>query len=71
MNNPQTRPLSLNELLLEARERYHGLEISLPPRHEWSDWYASYISSRQAGQTQTDAAYLATRYVLAGLAGGA
>jgi hypothetical protein len=56
---------ALEDLLREAEE-HHGAYDAIAPKHDWSSWYASYISSRGKGNTpergSTDAG-LYTEYV--------
>jgi hypothetical protein len=37
-------------VLLREAEEHHCSYAATAPRHHWSDWYAAYISARQAGQ---------------------
>lgn len=45
---------SLTELLREAEDRHGAYEASAP-KHHWSDWYATYIVTRQRGKTREQA----------------
>jgi hypothetical protein len=53
---------TLAELLHETAERHDPYEKSSPP-HDWWDWYAAYMSARQNGSTQEEAAAGAARYM--------
>src|SRR4051812_17493408 len=39
------------EDLLRETEEHHGAYEAVAPKHHWSSWYASYISSRLEGNT--------------------
>ena len=57
---------ALEDLLREA-EQHHGTYEAIAPKHHWSSWYASYISSRRKGNTPERAsadAGLYTEYVV-------
>lgn len=59
----QTMEVStLAKLLHETAERHDSFEKT-HAEHHWWDWYASYLSSRQNGSSQEDAAAAATRYM--------
>jgi hypothetical protein len=49
-------------LLRETEEQHASYEASAP-KHDWSDWYAAYISARQDGSSSDDAARDAAMYV--------
>lgn len=51
---------ALAELLREAGKNHHHYETT-HAAHEWSDWYAPYMSARQRGDNPEDAAAAATR----------
>lgn len=51
---------ALAELLREAGKNHHHYETT-HAAHEWSDWYAPYMSARQKGDNPEDAAAAATR----------
>jgi catechol 2,3-dioxygenase-like lactoylglutathione lyase family enzyme len=53
---------TLTELLRET-EKHHGEYEPIAPKHHWSDWYASYIISRERGRTAADAAKDASRHI--------
>jgi catechol 2,3-dioxygenase-like lactoylglutathione lyase family enzyme len=53
---------TLTELLRET-EKHHGEYEPIAPKHHWSDWYASYIISRERGRTAADAAKAASRHI--------
>jgi hypothetical protein len=45
---------TLAPLLREAQERHDVFELSAPP-HDWSEWYAAYVCSREVGRTRDEA----------------
>jgi catechol 2,3-dioxygenase-like lactoylglutathione lyase family enzyme len=49
--------------LLHETEQKHGEYEKTHARHSWWDWYAAYLSARQNGSSQTDAAAAANRYM--------
>ena len=53
---------ALAELLHETAEHHDPFEKSSPP-HNWWDWYAAYMTAREQGQSQDDAAATAGRYM--------
>jgi catechol 2,3-dioxygenase-like lactoylglutathione lyase family enzyme len=53
---------SLAELLHETGER-HGSFEAVAPKHDWWDWYASYMDARERGSTSEEASAVATRYM--------
>jgi catechol 2,3-dioxygenase-like lactoylglutathione lyase family enzyme len=62
-----TRPQAMNVetlagLLSETAE-YHGRFEKTHAEHQWWDWYAPYLSARQSGSNQEDAAAAANRYM--------
>jgi hypothetical protein len=50
------------DLLHETAERHGSFEAVAPP-HDWWDWYAAYMDSRQGGTAPDDAAAAADRYM--------
>jgi hypothetical protein len=52
----------LAELLHETSERHGAFEAVTPP-HNWWDWYAAYMDSRQNGSTPDQASANAGRYM--------
>jgi len=50
------------ELLHETAER-HGSFEAVAPKHDWWDWYASYLDARERGSTPEEASAAATRYM--------
>jgi hypothetical protein len=42
-------------VLLREAEEHHGPYEAVAPKHHWSDWYAAYITARQAGRTMDEA----------------
>ena len=53
---------SLAELLHEAAEHHDRFEKAAPP-HDWSDWYAAYLSAREQGSSPDEADAAADRYM--------
>jgi hypothetical protein len=53
---------ALAGLLHETAERHGSFEAAAPP-HDWWDWYAAYLDSRQRGSTPEDAVVSADRYM--------
>jgi hypothetical protein len=54
---------ALAQLLHETSEHHDPFEKSSAP-HDWWDWYAAYMSARQAGSTPEEASASAGRYML-------
>jgi hypothetical protein len=52
----------LAALLQETAEHHDPYEKASPPHHWW-DWYAAYITARQAGATSEAASAEAARYM--------
>jgi catechol 2,3-dioxygenase-like lactoylglutathione lyase family enzyme len=53
---------TLAELLHET-EQHHGEYEKTHARHNWWDWYASYLNARQNGSSPMDAGAAANRYM--------
>ncbi|HEY9404992.1 MAG TPA: hypothetical protein VIQ24_20235 [Pyrinomonadaceae bacterium] len=53
---------TLAELLRETAERHDRYERT-HAEHHWWDWYAPYLSARQAGSSSEEAAAAADRYM--------
>jgi catechol 2,3-dioxygenase-like lactoylglutathione lyase family enzyme len=53
---------TLAQLLCETEE-HHGQYEKTHARHNWWDWYASYLSARQNGSTPEEAVAAAGRYM--------
>lgn len=53
---------SLAQLLRETEERHGSFEKS-HAAHQWSDWYAPYMSARQQGSSPEEAAAAADRHM--------
>jgi hypothetical protein len=53
---------TLAELLHETAEHHDSFEKAAPP-HDWWDWYAPYLSARQAGRTPEQAVQAADDYM--------
>jgi hypothetical protein len=53
---------TLAELLHET-EQHHGEYERTHAKHNWWDWYASYLNARQNGSSPMDAVAAANRYM--------
>ena len=53
---------ALAQLLHEAAE-HHGAFEAVAPKHDWWDWYTSYMSARERGSTPEEASSAAARYM--------
>jgi catechol 2,3-dioxygenase-like lactoylglutathione lyase family enzyme len=53
---------TLAELLRET-EQHHGQYEKTHAKHQWWDWYAPYLTARQKGSSQEEAAAVADRYM--------
>jgi len=53
---------ALADLLHETAERHDSFEKAAPP-HDWWDWYAAYIDTRQQGGDPEEASAAADRYM--------
>lgn len=53
---------TLAELLRETEE-HHGQYEKTHAKHQWWDWYASYLNARQSGSNPEEAAAAAERYM--------
>jgi catechol 2,3-dioxygenase-like lactoylglutathione lyase family enzyme len=53
---------ALAELLRETEE-HHGQYEKTHGKHQWSDWYAPYLSARQQGSSPEEAAAAADRHM--------
>jgi hypothetical protein len=53
---------ALAGLLRETAEHHDAFEKAAPP-HDWWDWYAAYMDSRQRGSTPEQASAAATRHM--------
>ena len=49
--------------LLHETEQHHGEYEKTHPKHDWWDWYAPYLSSREKGRSPEEAAAAAERYM--------
>jgi hypothetical protein len=49
--------------LLAETALHHGQFEAVAPPHNWRDWYAAYMSARQAGSTSDEASEAAGRYM--------
>lgn len=52
----------LTALLRETEQRHRSYEASAP-KHDWSDWYAAYVTARENGRTADEAANDAALHV--------
>jgi catechol 2,3-dioxygenase-like lactoylglutathione lyase family enzyme len=55
-------PAQLAQLLMETAQHHDAFEKAAEP-HDWWDWYAAYMSARQAGSTSEQASESADRYM--------
>ena len=53
---------ALAQLLHEAAE-HHGSFEAVAPKHDWWDWYATYMDARERGSTPEEASAAAARYM--------
>ena len=53
---------ALAQLLHETADRHGAFEAAAPP-HDWWDWYAAYLESRQRGVAADDAVADADAYM--------
>jgi catechol 2,3-dioxygenase-like lactoylglutathione lyase family enzyme len=53
---------TLAQLLRETGEHHHHYETT-HAKHDWSDWYAPYLSARQNGSSPEEATAAADRYM--------
>ena len=53
---------SLADLLLETAQHHDTFEKAAPA-HDWWDWYAAYLHSRQNGSSSAEASAAADRYM--------
>jgi hypothetical protein len=53
---------ALADLLHETSIR-HGSFEAVAPAHNWWDWYAAYLNTRQNGKTSDEAAAAANHYL--------
>ena len=61
----QARPIDVATLagLLRETEQHHGEYEKTHAKHNWWDWYASYLNARQNGSNPADAVAAANRYM--------
>jgi hypothetical protein len=62
MGDTRTDIAALAQLLHETAERHGLFEVAAPP-HDWWDWYAAYMDSRQRGSSADDAVADADTYM--------
>jgi hypothetical protein len=53
---------ALADLLHETAEHHDPYEKAAP-KHDWWDWYAAYMTARQAGSTPEQASASARQYM--------
>jgi hypothetical protein len=53
---------ALADLLRETSEHHGGYE-KVAPKHNWWDWYASYMDAREHGSNADEASNAAARYM--------
>jgi hypothetical protein len=53
---------ALAQLLRETSEHHGAFEAVAPP-HNWWDWYAAYMDSRERGSSAAEASAAAGRYM--------
>jgi catechol 2,3-dioxygenase-like lactoylglutathione lyase family enzyme len=53
---------ALGQLLHEAAE-HHGSFEAVAPKHDWWDWYATYMDARERGSTPEESSAAAARYM--------
>jgi catechol 2,3-dioxygenase-like lactoylglutathione lyase family enzyme len=63
LTRPQAVDVTTLAGLLRETEQRHGHFEKSHAKHHWSDWYASYMSSRQNGSNTEDADAAADRYM--------
>jgi catechol 2,3-dioxygenase-like lactoylglutathione lyase family enzyme len=63
--SPRTSAMDVATLgeLLHETEQHHGQYEKTHAKHNWWDWYASYLSARQNGSNPEEAAAAADRYM--------
>ena len=63
--SPRGRATDVTTLaeLLHETEEHHGRYEKTHAKHNWWDWYASYLSARQNGSNPEEAAAAADRYM--------
>jgi hypothetical protein len=52
----------LADLLHETAD-HHGSFEAIAPKHDWWDWYAAYMTARERGENEDEAATAAGRYM--------
>jgi hypothetical protein len=59
----RTADISTLAELLRETEQHHGQYEQTHAKHNWWDYYASYLSTRQNGSSPEEAAAAADRYM--------
>ena len=49
--------------LLHETADHHGAFEAVAPKHDWWDWYAAYMTAREAGSSEEEASASANRYM--------
>ena len=63
LTQPQNMDVATLAGLLHETAEHHGNFEKTHAEHQWWDWYASYLSARQSGTHQEEAADVADRYM--------
>ena len=63
LTQPQNMDVATLAGLLHETAEHHGNFEKTHAEHQWWDWYASYLSARQSGTNQEEAADVADRYM--------
>lgn len=51
-------------VLLRETAQHHDTYEKVAPDHDWWDWYAAYLHSRQLGTSPEEASAIAGRYLV-------
>ena len=62
-NSAQAAEIEGLAQLLHETADHHGAFEAVAPPHDWWDWYAAYLRTRQAGGTSGEAVAVAGRYM--------
>ena len=49
--------------ILHETAEHHDRYEKMAPKHDWWDWYAAYMTARQAGRPPGEASEAARRYM--------
>jgi hypothetical protein len=58
-----TAPIDTLADLLHETSLRHGQFEAITPPHDWWDWYAAYMTARQGGESEDDAAASAALFM--------